>query len=289
MQDLPFLLQLSPNVSISCWQGSIQPWRGNGDPVSIPGIPWLCYSKKTIWSNNSWLNRQPVTVWSERTSISKITIRYLQVSWNNGWEEWGRQHSSEQGQGASPSSISACWWCFALHISSSSSSHLPSAEWTPLLQVSLPQSQVSGQKVLGGARTVCSQQPSAWPLCVRSDPWCHSSLSAPCHCSSFYSLLAFPRAPTPISLSSFCDGNLSFWFTALASLSFRKPHVWDCHGVIWYQNLMDISGSGPLCLVQRTPESPTFKLFIHHCVNVVITNQGPSNVFVQLSLVATMN
>lgn len=60
--------------------------------------------QKSIWSSNSWLKRQAVTVWSEHTFISEITIRYLQVSWNNGWEKRGRQHGCERGQGASAGS-----------------------------------------------------------------------------------------------------------------------------------------------------------------------------------------
>lgn len=231
---------------------------GEGMETLFPSLGSCDYvtAKKPFWSNNSWLNRQAVTVWSERTFISKITIRYLQVSWNNGWEEWGRQHSSEQGQGASPSSIPACWCCFALHISSSFSSHLPCAGWTPLLEVSLPQSQVSGQKVLGAARTVCSQQPlcQVWP----ADPWCHS-----CLCSLWLQLLFLFTG-----LSQASHSHLSVQFLWWKPLLFGSQLWLLCHsGGLMFGNTMELFGTriswmflvlGHLCLVQRTPRIPHF-------------------------------
>lgn len=248
MQDLSFtaisqcvnilLARKCPALELEC-RSCFQPWNRV-----------IVLQQKTIWSSNSWLNRQAVTAWSEHTFISEITLRYLQVSWNNGWEKWGRQHSSEWGQGASPGSIPGCWRCFALHIPSFFSFHLPTAGWAPLLEVSLPQSQVSGRKVLGAAMAVFSLQPSSWPLWIRcglpdlQTPGVRAVSQLLITGALFPLYWVFPGLPLCVSLPSFCNGNLSFWFTALASLLLGKPHVWDSHRVIWYQNLMGISASG---------------------------------------------
>lgn len=76
----------------------------------------ITLQQKSVWSSDSWLKRQAVTAWSECTFISKITIGYLQVSWNNSSEKRGRQHGSKRGQGAlchSPSHAARAEFCFA--------------------------------------------------------------------------------------------------------------------------------------------------------------------------------
>lgn len=94
----------------------------------------ITLQRKSTWSSNSWLKRQAVTAWSECTFISKITIGYLQVSWNNSCEKWGRQQSFERGQGAhAVSHLGLAEQRFALQISSAFSFHLPTLGWISLL------------------------------------------------------------------------------------------------------------------------------------------------------------
>lgn len=76
----------------------------------------ITLQQNSIWSSNSWLKRQAVTAWSECTLLSKITIGYLQVSWNNSSEEWGRQRGSGGGRAACcrfPSHTGRTAVCFA--------------------------------------------------------------------------------------------------------------------------------------------------------------------------------
>lgn len=126
---------------------------------------------------------------------------------------------------------------------------------------------------------VQKQPPSLWisrfaSLTCRSQ--CYSCLLAPYHRGSFPSLTGLYQVSHSVSVNSFCNGSITFWFIALASLSFRKPHVsrlgCNCYPAIGYQMPTDICTFRFYCTICASPkellENSTFQQIYPSLYNI---------------------
>lgn len=255
MQDLPFLLQPSRNVSISYWQGSTQPQSWNGGPISSPGI-MLQQKNPSDQITPDWTDR----LWQSDLNPPSFQKQLSGICKSAGimaGRERGRQHSSEQGQGASPGSIPRLLRVFCLHLP-------PSHCWVSSCAWGVSAT-VTGKWQKGFGSCHGWVQPASFSLALLhpwpADPRAASQLLI--SGALFPLSWDFPGLPLCVSLSSFCNGNLSLcfgwqlWlFCGSGSLMFGTITEWFATRISLVFLLLGFLSH--LCLVQRTPRNPHF-------------------------------